>query len=296
MAIRESKADRVFLYVLYAVLCIILLLIVYPVVYIVSSSFSSSSAVMDGKVWLWPVHPTLFGYEAAFAYSTIWTGYLNSVIYAAGGSALSVVLTIMLAYPLSRPEFYGRNVWIVALLFAMIFNGGLIPYYLVVKSLGMLNTRWSIIVPSGLNIFSVIVAKTFFQSSVSRDLHDAAEMDGCSDIRFLLQIVVPLSKPIIAVVLLWSAVFQWNSYFQALIFLDSTRLLPLQIVLRNILVLGQASTSQMSLSPEALKYFEAMRTLLKYSVIVIASVPMLMMYPLVQRYFVKGIMIGSVKE
>lgn len=295
MAVRESGSDRVFLIGVYAFLSFAFIAIAYPVIYIVSCSFSSSQAVIANSVWLWPVQPTLYGYQAAFAYSSIWTGYLNSFIYALTGSVLSVVMTILMAYPLSRSEFYGRGIWVGLLVFALIFNGGLIPYYLVVKSLGMLNTRLAMIVPTAVNVFSVIVARTFFRSSIPSDIYDAAEMDGCSDFRFLIAVAVPLSKPIIAVLFLWSAVGQWNSYFQALIFLDSNSLFPLQIVLRNILVLGETSASQMNLSPEALMRFQAMKTLLKYAVIVVASVPMLLLYPFVQRYFVKGIMIGSVK-
>ncbi len=294
--IRESAADRWFMVGLYIILSFILVIVAYPMIYILSSSFSSSQAVIGGKVWLWPVDPSLFGYEAVFQYSTVWTGYWNSIIYMLFGSLLSVALSIMFAYPLSLKTFYGRSIFIWALLFAMIFNGGLVPYYLVVKSLGLLDTRWAIILPPALNIFSAIIAKTFFQSTIPKELYEASELDGCSDIGFLLRIVLPLSKPIIAVLLLWSAVFQWNSYFNALIFLDTKHLFPLQLILREILVLDQASMSSMSLTPEQLQRFEDMKTLLKYSVIIVSSVPMLMLYPLAQKYFVKGVMIGSVKE
>jgi ABC-type glycerol-3-phosphate transport system permease component len=294
--IRESLPDRVFLGTIYVFLFVILIAVAYPLIYVVSSSFSSSSAVIAGKVWLWPVEPTLYGYEAVFRYPQVWTGYLNTIIYTVSGSLLSVVLTIMMAYPLSRKSFFGRKPFIWLLLFAMMFQGGLIPFYLVVKSLGMLDTRLAIVIPTALNIFSVMVAKTFFQSTISADLHEAAQIDGCSDIRFLLRIVLPLSKPIIAVLVLWSAVSQWNSYFNALIFLNSEKLYPVQLILRQILVLSNVSMTSMNLTPEQLKVFEDMKTLLKYSVIVVASVPILLLYPLVQKYFVKGVMIGSIKE
>jgi putative aldouronate transport system permease protein len=294
--IRESLPDRVFLGTIYVFLFVILIAVAYPLIYVVSSSFSSSSAVIAGKVWLWPVEPTLYGYEAVFRYPQVWTGYLNTIIYTVSGSLLSVVLTIMMAYPLSRKSFFGRKTFIWLLLFAMMFHGGLIPFYLVVKSLGMLDTRLAIVIPTALNIFSVMVAKTFFQSTISADLHEAAQIDGCSDIRFLLRIVLPLSKPIIAVLVLWSAVSQWNSYFNALIFLNSEKLYPVQLILRQILVLSNVSMTSMNLTPEQLKVFEDMKTLLKYSVIVVASVPILLLYPLVQKYFVKGVMIGSIKE
>ncbi|MFD1673501.1 carbohydrate ABC transporter permease [Alicyclobacillus fodiniaquatilis] len=295
-AVRESMGDRVFLVAIYVFLSVIMIIVAYPLIYVFSSSFSSASAVIAGKVWLWPVQPTLDGYMGVFRYPEVWTGYLNSIIYTVCGSILSVVLTIMMAYPLSKKDFYGRKFFTWALLFSMMFSGGLIPFYLLVKSLGLLNTRLSMIIPGALSVFSVIVAKSFFQSTIPEDLYEAAELDGCSDINFLVRIVLPLSKPIIAVLVLWSVVGQWNSYFNALIFLNSQSLYPLQLVLREILILNNVSMSSMNLSPEQLKLFQDMKTLLQYSLIVVASVPVLLMYPLAQKYFVKGVMIGSVKE
>ncbi|MCJ8012213.1 carbohydrate ABC transporter permease [Paenibacillus sp. KQZ6P-2] len=294
--IREPLSDRVSIVVIYIFLSIILLCVAYPLIYIISSSFSSSAAVTSGKVWLFPVEPTWYGYQAVFQYPQIWTGYLNSFIYTVSGSIISVALTIMMAYPLSRKTFMSRKVLMWALLFAMLFSGGLIPYYLVIKSLHLLDTRWAMILPGALNIFSIIVAKTFFQSSIPNDLYEAAQLDGCNDTRFLTHIVLPLSKPVIAVLLLWAAVSNWNSYFNALIFLNSENLYPLQLVLREILVLNNVSTNSIMLSPEQLKQFEDMKTLLKYSVIVIASIPVLILYPFIQKYFVKGVMVGSIKE
>jgi putative aldouronate transport system permease protein len=297
ITIRESMmSDRFFLFIIYASLSIILVFVAYPLIYILSSSFSSSTAVIEGKVWLWPVDPTLNGYNAVFRYPEVWSGYFNSFIYAVLGTGLSISLTIMMAYPLSLKTFYGRNIFISLLLFAMMFHGGIIPFYLVVKSLGLLNTMWAVIVPSALNIFPVLVAKTFFQNTIPKELYEAAQIDGCSDARFLLKMVIPLSKPIIAVLILWSAVGLWNSYFNALIFLNDKSLYPLQLVLRQILVLNNTEMSSMNLTPELLKQFEDMKTLLRYSVIVVASLPALFVYPLAQKYFVQGIMIGSVKE
>ncbi len=295
-AIKESMADRLFLAVLYTILSLIMIAVAYPLIYIVSSSFSSSDAVIGGKVWIWPVDPTLNGYRAVFIYPEVWSGYVNSFVYTVLGTALSVTLTIMMAYPLSRKTFYGRHFFISLLLFAMIFNGGLIPYYLVVKALGLLNTIWAVVVPGALNIFSIIVAKTFFQTTIPNELYESASIDGCSDIRFLLKIVLPLSKPIIAVLTLWSAVGIWNSYFSALIFLNDKSLYPLQLILREILVMNNVQMTSMNLSPELIQKFEDMRNLLRYSVIVVASVPVLFLYPIAQKYFVQGVMIGSVKE
>jgi len=294
--IRETRGDRIFLTFVYAFLGLVVFLIGYPLVYILASSFSSSNAVLSGKVWLWPVHPTLLAYRAVFRYPEIWHSYLNSLIYTVAGTVLTVVLTVMMAYPLSRRAFYGRRFFNWALIIAFMFNGGMIPFYLLVRDLGLLNTRLAIIIPSALNVFWVIIARTFFRRTIPEELSDAAQVDGCGDVRFLLSVVLPLSKPIIAVIALLAAVYQWNSYFNALIFLNDPNLYPLQLVLRQVLVQGNVSASAMALSPEQLQLFQAIQTLLKYSVIVVASVPMLLVYPLAQRYFVKGTFIGSLKE
>jgi len=293
---KESRNDRIFLLFLYVALSILFAVFAFPLLYILSASFSSSEAVIGGKVWLWPVQPTLNGYIAVFVYPGIWKGYLNSGIYTVLATLLSVSLTIMFAYPLSRKTFYGRKLFISLLLFAMIFSGGLIPYYLVVKGLGMVDTIWSMIVPSSLNVFSILVAKTFFQSNVSDDLYEASQIDGCSDIRFLVRIIIPLSKPIIAVLVLWSAVSSWNSYFSALIFLSDSDLYPLQLILREILVLNNVQMNAMNLTPELIARFQEMKNLMKYSLIIVTSIPVLLLYPFVQKYFVQGVMIGSVKE
>jgi ABC-type glycerol-3-phosphate transport system permease component len=294
--VRETRGDRIFLACVYTFLCFVIFVIGYPLVYIVASSFSSSQAVIGGKVWLWPVHPTVLAYRAVFRYPQIWHSYLNSLLYTAAGSALTVLLTVLMAYPLSRQAFYGRRFVNWLLIIAFIFNGGMIPFYLLVRDLGLLNTRLAMIIPSALNVFWVIIARTFFRRTIPQELSDAAQVDGCSDIRVLISIVLPLSKPIIAVIALLAAVYQWNSYFTALIFLNDPNLYPLQLVLRQILVQGNVSASAMALSPEQLQLFQAIQTLLKYSVIVVASVPMLVVYPLAQRYFVKGTFIGSLKE
>ncbi len=295
-AIKESKNDRIFLLLLYASLSILFAVFAFPLLYILSASFSSSEAVIGGKVWLWPVKPTLNGYIAVFVYPGIWRGYLNSGIYTVLATILSVSLTIMFAYPLSRKTFYGRKLFVMLLLFAMLFSGGLIPYYLVVKELGMVNTIWAMIVPSSLNVFSVLVAKTFFQSNISDELYEASQIDGCSDSRFLMRIIIPLSKPIIAVLVLWSAVSSWNTYFSALIFLSDTDLYPLQLILREILVLNNVQMNAMNLTPELIARFQEMKNLMKYSLIIVTSIPVLVLYPFVQKYFVQGVMIGSVKE
>jgi len=278
----------------YAFLTIILLAILYPLVYILSSSFSSPQAVVAGRVWLLPVEPSLAGYKAIFANPQIVTGYLNSFFYTFFGVLINVCLTVMMAYPLSRSSFYGRNVLTFLLIITMMFSGGLIPYYLTVKALGILDTRWAMLLPQALAVWQVFIARTFFQMNIPAELAEAAELDGCSDLGFLWRVVLPLSKPILAVLVLMYAVAHWNAYFDALIFLRSEHLFPLQIVLRNILILNSIDSSMM-VDANELQARQGLKDLLKYSLIVVATLPVLCIYPFVQRHFVQGIMIGSLK-
>jgi putative aldouronate transport system permease protein len=298
-AIQESRGDLIFLIVVYTFLAIIGALVLYPMIYIVSSSFSSGKAVMSGSVVLWPVGFTLDGYRGLLHYAPIPQAFVYSVIYTVGGTALTLALTVAMAYPLSRRDFYGRKAWTWALLLALMFNGGLIPFYIVVQTLGMIDTIWSQMIPTALNVFLVILAKTFFQQTISTELYEAAEIDGASDMAVLTKIVLPLSKPIIAVIVLLTAVGIWNSYYYALIFLNSSDLYPLQLVMRSILEYAQLMTSGFgfnNMTPEQMMYYQNMQALLKYALIVVSTVPMLLLYPLVQRYFVKGVMLGSLKE
>ena len=220
-------------------------------------------------------------------------GYRNSLFYAVAGSLISVTLTVMLAYPLSRPSFWGRGAIMLFLIFTLLFSGGLIPTYLVVQKLGMLDTRWAMLIPNAIAVWQVIIARTFFQSTIPEELVEASALDGCSDLRFLWSVVLPLSKPILAVLVLMYAVSQWNAYFDALIYLKSPELYPLQLVLRSILILNTTTSGTMEASDMIER--RQLADLLKYSLIVVASLPVLLIYPFVQRYFVKGMLIGSVK-
>ncbi|NQX71860.1 carbohydrate ABC transporter permease [Paenibacillus alba] len=292
--IRESQGDRLFLVGIYFFLSLVLIIVLFPLIFIISSSFSSPQAVVSGKVWLFPVDVTLEGYKAVFHNPQIVSGYLNSLFYAVVGTAVNVVLTVMLAYPIARKTFFGRNAIMVLLVITMMFDGGLIPFYLVVKSLHILDTRWAMILPGAMAVFQVIIARTFFQTSIPDEIAEAAELDGCSDLRFITSIVIPLSKPILAVLTLMYAVGHWNAYFDALIFLKSPDLFPLQIVLRNILILNTIDPTMVSKVDQMLAQ-QGLKDLLKYSLIVVASAPVLIIYPFVQKYFVKGVMIGSLK-
>jgi putative aldouronate transport system permease protein len=291
--IRESLSDRVFMFAVYVFLFIILTIVLYPLIYVVSSSFSSPLAVSSGRVWLWPVDFSLRGYQVAFSNPQIITGYANSLYYTIFGTLISVTLTVLLAYPLSRRTLFGRNTIMILIVFTMIFYGGLIPTYLVVKNLGMLNTRWALLIPQALAAWQVIIARTFFQVNIPDELAEAAELDGCSDLRFLWSVVLPLSKPILAVLVLMYAVGQWNAYFDALLYLKSVDLYPLQLVLRSILILNTFTSGSMEASDMIER--QQLADLLKYSLIVVGSLPVLLIYPFAQRYFVRGMLIGSVK-
>jgi putative aldouronate transport system permease protein len=291
--IRDSFGDRVFMFFVYLFLGICLLLVLYPLVYIVSASFSDPAAVTGGQVWLYPVDFTLRGYEVAFQNPQIVTGYINSLYYTLFGTLISVVLTVLVAYPLSRRNLFGSNLIMFLITFTLIFSGGLIPTYLVVKQLGMIDTRWALLIPQAVAAFQVIIARTFFRSAIPDELVEASELDGCSDLRFLWSVVLPLSKPIIAVLALMYAVSQWNGYFDALLYLKSSDLQPLQLVLRNILILN--TTASGSMDPATMAMRQQLADLLKYCLIVVGSLPVLIIYPFVQRYFVKGMLIGSIK-
>ncbi|MDX6284394.1 MAG: putative aldouronate transport system permease protein, partial [Kribbellaceae bacterium] len=294
-AIEETRTDKIFLVGVKIMLWLALIVVAVPLIYIVANSFSSASAVSGGRVLLWPIEPSIKAYQEAFSDPLIMKGYLNSFIYAIGGTLISVTLTIAIAYPLSRRTFYGRNVIMSALIFTMLFSGGLIPTYLVVQDLGMLNTRWAMVIPSAIGVWQVIIARTFFRSTIPDELYEAATIDGASDLRFLWSIVIPLSKPVIAVIALMYAIFQWNSYFDALIYLKDPGLYPLQIVLRNVLILNTLSGSTTTTNLAQQLEQQQLANVLKYALIVISSLPVLIIYPFVARHFTKGVMVGAVK-
>ena len=293
-SVRLSRSDLAFVIVNTTLLSLVLVSVLYPLVFVVSSSFSSTTAVVSGRVWLWPVEPSLQGYKAVFENKQVWTGYANSAYYMVFGTVINVFFTILAAYPLSRKDFYGRGLVMALFTFTILFNGGLIPTYLLVRSLKMLNTRWAMLIPNAIIVFNVIVTRTYFQTTIPDELLEASQLDGCNDFLFISSVVVPLSGPIIAVITLWYAVVHWNSYFWALIFLKSARLYPLQIILRNILIMNQVG-ADMLMDVELTEKLQGMVELLKFSLIVVASVPVLSLYPFVQRFFVKGVMIGSIK-
>jgi multiple sugar transport system permease protein/putative aldouronate transport system permease protein len=292
--IGETRADRVLSWVNYALLGAYLVIVLYPLLYILSASFSSPAAVTSGQVRLLPVEPTLIAYETVFKDPAIVRGFLNSIFYAVAGTAVNVVLTLLAAYPLSRKDLRGRGAIMFFFFFTTLFSGGLIPTYLVVKNLGLLNTPWAMILPGALSVWNVIITRTYFQTAIPEELRDAAMIDGASDFRFMRDVVLPLSGPIIAVNALFYAVGHWNSYFDALIYLSDKSLFPLQLVLREILVQNQTNL-RMTGSVTNMLARENLADLLKYALIVVATVPLLLVYPFVQKHFVKGALIGSLK-
>jgi putative aldouronate transport system permease protein len=292
ITIKESKGDKLFLYCIYFILFLVLIIVLYPLIYVLSSSFSSPAAVTSGRVFLWPVDFSLKGYEKLLITPQIMSGYANSLFYTTAGTLISVILTVMISYPLSRKLFFGKNVLMMLITFTLLFNGGLIPTYMVVKQMGLIDSRWALLIPNAIWVWQVIIARTFFQSSIPDELLDASEIDGCTDFRFIWSVVIPLSKPIIAVLFLMYAVGQWNAYFDALIYLKSANLYPLQLILRSIIINNNSSSAGDALNFVAK---QQLAELLKYSLIVVASLPVLIIYPFVQRYFVQGLMIGSVK-
>lgn len=292
--VRYTTTDYVFLGLDWFILCLFFVVLAYPLLYVIMASLSGGSTSLG--VWLIPRSFTLEGYKAMVAYSKIWIGYRNSFFYMVSGTLIALVVTICCAYPLSRRDFRGGKYMMALCVFTMYFQGGIIPTYLWIRNLGMMNTIWVIIIPGSLSVFNMIVMRTYFQTSIPDELHDAATIDGSGDFRFLLRIVLPLSGPIIAVIGLYYAVMLWNSYFFAMIFLTDQNKWPLTLFLRQILIQGQVTQGlESSLSSELESKMAQRGELMKYSLIIVSCLPMLILYPLVQRFFVKGVMIGSIK-
>ena len=292
---KKITQDKVVYFINYVLLALLLVIVLYPIIYIISCSFSSGSALMAGRVRLLPVEFTFDSYKAVFKYQSIWSGYKNSVIYTIVGTLISIVFTLFAAYPLSRDDFRGQKLFTGLFLFTMMFSGGLIPTYLLVRNLKLIDTMWAIVLPGAVSAYNMIVARTFFNQTIPKELMEAAEMDGCSDFKFFSRIVIPLSTPIVAVLCLWVAVSLWNSYFNPMIYINSEDKYPLQLVLRRILLMSQVNLNSSSVDPQVIAKNQYLSEMLKYGTIIISTLPLMVIYPFVQKYFVKGVMIGSVK-
>lgn len=289
----KSRSDRIFSYVNTFMLVLIIIVILYPLIFVISASFSSPTAILRGEMWLLPKGLTLQSYRAVLREIQLWRGYRNTLFYTLLGVTINLVMTIMGAYPLSRKDLVGRNLIMFFILFTMFFSGGLVPTYLIIKKLRMVNTIWALVVPGAISVTNLIIARSFFINSIPFEIQESALIDGASNIYILCAIVLPLSKPIIAVLTIYYGVAHWNSYFLGLIYLTDSNRYPLQLVLRNILLQNQMTEMMDStmLAGDQLLMQEG----LKYSIVVVASVPVLLLYPFLQRYFVKGVMIGAIK-
>lgn len=294
MKIKNPMEDRILYFVVYAVIILFLLVILYPIIFIISASFSEGSEVQLGRVYLWPVKPTLEGYRAVFSHRNIMTGYRNTILYTLGGTLINVVVTVLCAYPLSRRDMPMRGFFVFLFVFTMFFGGGLIPTYLLVNSLGMVNTFWALLIPGAMSVYNMIITRTFFQNGVPHELLEASQIDGCSDARYFFSILLPLSQAVISVISLYYAVAHWNSYFSALIYIRDKQLQPLQLILRSILLSTRVSLNEFE-DPDLLEGKIGLEFLVKFALIVVSSAPIMCLYPFVQKFFAKGVMLGSVK-
>lgn len=290
--ILRSGSDRAFDIALAVICGLIFISVLYPLYFVVLASFSDPIQVAGGKVWLWTNKPTLEGYKKVFEYEKLWVGYRNTIVYALVGVAAHLLVTIPAAYALSRKDAMLRGPIMMLFTTTMFFGGGIVPTYLIYKSFGMLDTIWVMTLPGCVSVYNLIIARTFFQSNIPGELLDAARIDGCDDFRFFAQIVVPLSSAIIAVVMLYQVVGIWNSYMDGLLYLSSDSKIPLQLVLREILVKNSVDGGQMGMGDDEL---ENLKEQMKYCVIVVSTLPMMILYPFVQKFFTKGVMIGSIK-
>ena len=297
--VKESKRDKIFLACNYIYVFIAFVIVFYPLVYILSASISDPKLVGSGEMWLFPKGITFDGYKRVFENANIWIGYGNTILYTVVGTTINLLVTLPAAYALSRKDFVGRNFFMGMFMVTMFFGGGLVPTYLLVKELGMINTMWAIVIPSAASIWNIIVSRTFFQSAIPKELQEAAQIDGCTNMRLFIRIILPLSMPIIAVMALFYGVGNWNSYFSALIYLNDADKYPLQLVLRQILVLQEMSAQGGGMidtsTAAAMNSKAEIAALVQYAVIIVATVPIIAIYPFLQRYFVQGVMIGSVK-
>ena len=295
-AIRLSTGDRIMDTTINVIMFLLFLVVLYPLVYVVSSSFSSGDAVFNGKVILWPVDFSTFGYEIVLKFPKVWVGYKNTIINTVLGTIMNVFTTTLVAYPLSRKEFQGKGFYMFIFMFTMWFGGGLVPSYLLMSDLGLVNNRLAVLLTGLVSISNMVVMRSFFRNSIPGDLHDAARVDGISDIGYMVKIVLPLSKAIFSVITLYYAVAHWNAYFSAMIYLREPSMMTLQQVLKDLLAQANPSLDEVQgMSAEDIANMQYSADLMKYSLIVISSAPILCAYPFVQKYFERGVMIGSVK-
>ncbi len=292
MKIKAKKGDKAFDIFSIIISIILILIVAYPMYFMIIASFSDPAAVSSGEVWFFPKNITFAGYGKIFEEARIWTGYKNTILFTLVGTMFSLLFTLPAAYALSKKDLKGRNTLMMYFTITMFFSGGLIPTYLTINQFHLTDTFWVIVLPFSVGAYNLIIARTFFASNIPDELWEAAQLDGCSHTRFFVTIVLPLSKAIVSVIALYCMVGQWNQYFTSLIYTRKEELIPLQLVLRNILLQNQAQANSSSLAS-----FENQRVvdMMKYGIIIVSTVPIMCVYPFVQKYFNQGVMIGSVK-
>ncbi len=290
-----AKEDKIFIFIVHTVLFFAGVVALYPLLYVVSSSFSSPEAVVSGQVFLWPVDFSLEAYKAVFEYQDIWAGYANTIFYATVGTVLNVALTLMLAYPLSRKSLFGGKKLMLLLTFTMMFNAGMIPTYMLMQNLNLINTRFVIILLGLLPVRNIILACTFYRQTIGTEIVEAAKIDGATEYTILIRIIAPLSKAILAVIALFTFVDYWNEFFTSMIYLNDSAKYPLQLVLREILIMNNIDPSVTPMDPETMDALYGITELLKYAIIVVSSLPVMCMFPFAQKHFVRGVMSGAVK-
>ena len=293
--ISASRDDLVYYIISGFIMSVLLVMALYPMVFVLSASFSSGDAVSSGKVILWPVELNLEGYKTVFRNNDILRAYWNTLLYTAAGTLINVSMALITAYPLSRRDLRGRGFLMLIFTFTMFFSGGMIPSYINISNLHLMNTFWVMVLPGALSVYNMIVTRTFIQTSIPYEMLEAASIDGCNDTKYFFSFVLPLSKAIIAVNTLFSAVNHWNAYFNAMIYLNDRDKLPLQNIMRELLVLNEMNLSDLVDPEQALLMLNSV-AVLKYALIVVASVTILYGYPFAQKYFDKSVMIGSVKR
>ena len=292
-AIKYVNSDTIFLGFIYIIMFLICIIMLYPLILTVSNSVSDPQSIVRGEVKLLPVGFSFESYEKVFENEDIIRGFINSVIYTVVGTIVNLIMTILAAYPLSRKDLVGKNVIMLFITFTMFFSGGMIPTFLVVRNLHLMNTMWAIILPGAINTYNMIIARTYFINNIPQELQDAAMIDGCSNTKFLIKVVLPISTTIIVILTMFYAVSHWNAYLNPLMYFSQKEMYPLQVIIRDILQSAQAADMTNADTVLSTRFFEIER--IKYASIVIASLPMVIAYPFIMKYFQKGVMMGAIK-
>jgi putative aldouronate transport system permease protein len=290
---RQSLPDRLFDIVNWAIMVLVCLSIAYPLWFVLVASFTDPNVVNQGRILIYPVKPFLGGYERIFRYPPLWKGYLNTIIYTVTGSVVSIAVTVPAAYALSRRDMTGRRIIMFLFTFTMFFSGGIIPLYLIIQKIRIYNTLWAMVLPGAVSVYNLIVCRSFFDTSIPQELLEASRLDGCTDFGFFFRIALPLSSTIIAVMILFYATGIWNSFMNALMFMADQGKMPLQVIMRNLILINQANMITTDASEIIMR--QKLAEQLKYAVIVVSALPLLLAYPFLQKYFVRGVMIGAVK-